>query len=149
MRPLACLLVAALGAAACGPPGPATLDTKSESCSWCRMAVSDPRFAAQLVAPAEEPRFFDDVGCLASYLQSKRELPKGARAYVADHRHQAWIDAATAVYARVEALETPMGSNIVAHADAASRAQDPEARAAKPLAAAEVFGPSGPPGRTP
>jgi copper chaperone NosL len=148
MRPTF-LLLAACAVAACAAPGPAPLDTRSESCSFCRMAVSDPRFAAQLVAPSEEPRFFDDVGCLASYLRAKRELPKGARAYVADHRHQAWIDAATAVYARVETLETPMGSHIVAHADAASRAEDAEAKDGKPLTAADVFGPSGPPGRTP
>jgi len=146
----ALLLAAVLAvAAACAASGPAPLDTRNDACSSCRMAVSDRRFAAQLLAPGEDPRFFDDVGCLASYLRSKGELPKGARAYVADHRHQVWIDAATAVYARVESLETPMGSHLVAHADAASRAEDAEARAGKPLGAAEVFGPSGPPGRTP
>ena len=145
MRSIVAALVSC-GLTACSAAGPAPLDTKSESCAWCRMAVSDPRFAAQLVAPSEEPRFFDDIGCLASYLGSKRELPKGARAYVADHRHQVWIDATTAVYARVESLETPMGSHLVAHTDAASRAADAEARTGKPLAAPEVFGPSGPPG---
>jgi copper chaperone NosL len=145
----AVLLPALLAVAACSAPGPAPLDTRSESCSWCRMAVSDPRFAAQLVAPSEEPRFFDDIGCLAGYLQSRRGLPKGARAYVADHRHQAWIDAGAAVYSRVESLETPMGSHLVAHADAASRDQDAEARGGKPLSAAEVFGAAAPPGTQP
>ncbi len=33
------------------------------------MAVSSARFASQIVAPGEEPRFFDDLGCLAAYLR--------------------------------------------------------------------------------
>lgn len=127
-------------AAACSAPGPAPLDTKSESCAWCRMAVSDRRFAAQLVAPAEDPRFFDDIGCLASYLHSQRELPRGARAYVTDHLTHAWVEAGAAVYTRVETLDTPMGSHLLAHADAALRARDDAAKRGQPLSAAELFG---------
>ncbi len=147
MRRLA--LTALLVASGCSGAGPAPLDTRNEACSWCRMAISDPRFAAQLVAASEEPRFFDDVGCLATYLRSRRDWPKGARAYVADHRHQGWIEAGAAVYTRVEAIETPMGSHIVAHADATSLAQDAEVKAGTRLSLVDVFGPAGPPGRNP
>lgn len=131
--------------AACSAPGPAALDTRSDACSWCRMAVSDPHFAAQLVTPADEARFFDDIGCLASYLRAKRDLPRGATAYVADHRTQAWVEAAAAVYTRVDSLETPMGSHLVAHSDAGSRGADPAAKGGTPLSATDVFGPPGPP----
>lgn len=135
----------ALLALACAqaPPPPSTLDTKNEQCAWCRMAVSDGRFAAQIVAPAEEPRFFDDVGCLRDYLKAARTRPAMAVAYVADHRTKAWVPAARAVYARVPSIETPMGSHLVAHADAASRDQDPGARGAAPMTPADVFGPGG------
>lgn len=104
------------------------------------MAVSDPRFAAQLVAPAEEPKFFDDLGCLAEYLRAAKSLPKRARAYVADRRTKAWIPAGRAVYAKVPGLDTPMASQLVAHADPASREADPLARPGSPLAPGEVFG---------
>ena len=141
------LLALLLGACASGPPGPAALDTRNEACSFCRMAVSDPRFAAQIVAPGEEPRFFDDAGCLASYVKGKHDaLPKQAVAYVADHRTKAWIPARSAAYTKVEALQTPMGSHVIAHADAASRDADPDARGGAPVAAADLFGPEGPPG---
>jgi copper chaperone NosL len=84
------LAVLALFLAACasGPPRPATLDTKNEQCATCRMAVSDARFAAQLVAPGEEPRFFDDLGCLRDWLTGggAAKLAAGTIAYVADHR---------------------------------------------------------------
>lgn len=142
----ALVLAAALAAVACrrGPPSPAPLDTRSEACARCRMAVSDARFAAQLVAPGEEPRFFDDVGCLRDDLREGR-VPRGAVAYVADHRTKAWVRAAAATYARVPGLATPMDSHLVAHADAASRAADPEAAGGTALTASEVFGPGGPP----
>jgi copper chaperone NosL len=123
-----------------GPPPPAPLDTRNESCGSCRMAVSEARFASQLVAPSEEPKFFDDLGCLASYLRSAKSPPRGMRAYVADHRTKAWVPAADAVYTRVPGLDTPMGSHLIAHADASSRAADPDARWGAAVTVADVFG---------
>jgi copper chaperone NosL len=121
---------------------PAAVDTRHDACAHCRMAVSDARFAAQLAAPGEEPRFFDDVGCLAAYLAERHDLPEGAVAFVADHRTRAWVRAAHAIFTRRESLETPMGSHVIAHADAASRDADPAAAGGTP---ALPFGPSGPP----
>jgi len=132
-----------------GPPAPATLDTHNDACAWCRMAVSDVRFAAQLVAPAEEPRFFDDIGCLRDHLAAAKALPPQAAAYVADHRTKAWVPATSAVYTRVPGLSTPMGSRLIAHADAASREADPDARGGSGLSAADVFPQAAPPGGRP
>lgn len=143
--PLAAL--ALLGCAS-GPPVPAELDTRNEQCASCRMAVSDARFSAQLVAPGELPHFFDDLGCLGSFLKAGR-APAGAAAFVADHRTKAWIRADRAVYTRVPGLATPMGSSLVAHTDAASRDGDPDARGGVPVAATALFGPGGPPVGTP
>jgi len=139
-------LVAALVAVSCGGGGlePAPLDTRNEQCAGCRMSVSSAVFASQVVAPGELPRFFDDLGCLGGYVRAGR-APKGAVAFVADHRTRAWVRADRAVYTRVAGLSTPMGSGVVAHADAASRDQDQDAKAGTPVAAAELFGTAGPP----
>src|SRR6185503_10219514 len=101
-------LVFALLLAACvsGPPAPAPLDTGSEACASCRMAVSEARFAAQLVAPGEVPRFFDDVGCLAAFVKAGH-APARATAFVADHGTRAWVRADAAVYTQVAGLATP------------------------------------------
>jgi copper chaperone NosL len=127
-----------------GAPEPAALDTRNEACASCRMAVSSAAFAAQLVAPGELPRFFDDLGCLGDYLKAGK-APAGATAFVADHRTKAWVRADRAVYTRVPGLETPMGSHAIAHAHAASRDADPDARTGARLSPAELFGPGGPP----
>ncbi len=149
----AALLAAALLSLACsgGPVKPGPLDTRNEACAWCRMAVSDARFAAQLAAPGEEPRFFDDVGCLRDYLAAAREPLSRWTAFVADHRTKEWAPAASAVYTRVDGLATPMSSHVVAHAAPSSRDADPDAKGGTPLAAAELFAPKGLPagGRRP
>ena len=141
---LAAVLVAGI-ACTRGPAQPAAVDTRNDTCASCRMAVSDVRFAAQLVAPGEEPRFFDDVGCLRDYLRRGPALRSGAVAFVADHRTREWHRAASAVFTRKDALETPMASHLIAHGSVASRDADPAAAAGPPVSAAELFGPAGPP----
>jgi copper chaperone NosL len=141
----AAAILALLTLVACGGDlQPAPLDTRNEQCAFCRMAVSTAVFASQLVAPGEVPRFFDDLGCLADFLKAGK-APAGAVAFVADHRTKAWVRADGAVFTRVPGLETPMGSHVIAHADAASRDQDPDARGGTPVALPELFGPAGPP----
>jgi copper chaperone NosL len=137
---LTAALVAAVGIACrSGAPPPATLDTRNEQCRFCSMVVSSRFFAAQVVAPGEEPRFFDDLGCLAGWLKD-HPLAQDATAYVADHRTGDWVPAASAVYSRVETLDTPMNSHLVAHATEASRAADPAVGGGTVLSAADAIG---------
>ncbi len=102
------------------------------------MVVSDQRFASELVAPYEEPRFFDDMGCLAHYLAAST-VPARAQVYVADHRTKAWVPARQAIYTQVEALTAPMGSHIIAHESTASRDADPAAAAGVRVELEAVF----------
>jgi copper chaperone NosL len=125
---------------ACARKLPEPVDpAPSDACTSCRMAVSDVHFAAEVVAPGEEPRFFDDIGCLAKWLEAAT-VPDGAMAFVADHRDGHWTRAGYAVYTRALHLATPMGSGIIAHTDAASRDLDPAAAGGRPLTPGDVFG---------
>ena len=136
MRALAA--AALLASCASGPPAPAVLEAGREACASCRMTVSEARFAAQIAARGEEPRFFDDVGCLRDFLRAE-PARAGSVAYVADHRTREWADASRAVYTRIPGVATPMGSHLVAHKDAASRDADPRALGGSALSAADVF----------
>ena len=133
------LSIAAAVSCAQDRTSPATLDPAHDDCASCRMRVSDQRFAGQIVAPGDEPRFYDDLGCLANDIK-ERSRPAGAVAYVADHRTREWVRAANAVYVRVPALQTPMYSHLIAHASVQSRDGDPEARGGEPITAGQVFG---------
>lgn len=133
------LLLALAGACDRGALKPAELDNQHESCASCRMIVSDRRFAAQLLARSEEPKFFDDIGCLGRFLK-EGGARRDAVAYVADHRTRAWVPARTACYTCVPGLETPMGSHLLAHADPASRDADPDARGGVPVPSESILG---------
>jgi len=68
-----------------------------QACASCTMLVSDPRFAAELSTRDGARVFFDDPGCMASWLldhsgQARREWVRSAAA--------TWIDAPSARYAR-------------------------------------------------
>ena len=106
-----------------GPAQPVSIDTRNDSCAYCRMVVSDPRVAAQIVAPGEEADVFDDIGCLRDYL-AQHGLARDAVVFVADHRTGEWVQARYAVYTVSAGRRTPMSSGIVAHGSRASRDSD-------------------------
>ncbi len=122
-----CVLVLALAlGAGCARPEvmPEPLAAGQESCAFCRMTVSQPEFASQLLVPGELPKFFDDLGCLHSYLTSTTPGPEGGVIFVTDHRSREWVRADTAVYTRAPAVATPMASHLVAHATTDSKDAD-------------------------
>lgn len=135
---LALLLLATACSGGATPPAEIQ---RGESCRWCRMAVSDARFAAQLAGL--EPLFFDDIGCMANYLRKANEGAAGdVTPYVADHRTREWVAAAKALYGRCASVETPMGSHLLAFRDEASARLDPVWKGCRAVTAAEVFGAS-------
>ena len=130
-------------AVACGPavPAPAELTTGQEACAFCRMSVSQPEFASQVVSPGELPLFFDDLGCLNNYLTVTYDPAPETVIYVTDHASRAWVRADNALFSRVAGASTPMGSHLVAHASAESRASDVAAAGAAPVAVDVVIPP--------
>jgi len=145
IRPKTLVTVAALALLAC-KGGPAKLDPAKDRCIQCGMAVSKPKFAAQLVVPGQDPAFFDDISCLAAYLDEPTHFSPKAVAYVADHRTGDWVLAAKAMYTRAGSVTTPMGSALIANADEGSRSKDPDAVSGTPLTINQVF-PRMPPGK--
>jgi copper chaperone NosL len=139
-RALSLVLTAALTwwVAGCGGALQPVDLASGDACSGCRMTISDRRTAAQIVSPSEDARLFDDLGCLRDYLADHR-LPHDARVYVADHRTGEWVDASTAVFARVASVDTPMGSHVVAWRDQASRDGDAAAADAELLDRASLL----------
>jgi len=74
------------------------------------MLISTDSGAGEIVSPAEDTRFYDDVGCLAADWAERRNQ---GTAYVQVSRGE-WKDARTAVYAIQAGEKTAMGSGLVA-----------------------------------
>ena len=126
-----------------GEARPASLDAAGDQCASCRMLISEPRLAAQIAAPGEEPRFYDDLRCLRDGLRAGRPLPRGAVVFVADHRTGDWVRADRALFVYLPAVSTPMASHWAAYASDASRRADPAAAGSAPVAADTILGDGG------
>ena len=104
-------------------PEPLPLDRVE--CSRCRMLVSTESGSAQIVAAADETRFYDDIGCLAADWPA---TTTDATPFV--QVSGGWGDARTAFFAQPAAARTAMGSGFVAYSSAAeARAADGSGRA--------------------
>ena len=118
---------------------PVVLDVNQVTCAHCRMIVSDHRFASQVISRREEPRFFDDLGCLANFVERAGGIPPDAVVYVADHRTNRWVSIDAAVLTHVDAINAPMGSHVIAHESIASRDADPAAARGRPVERHEII----------
>lgn len=105
----------------CGvrPLRPEPLPVGQVTCSLCGMVVSLETQSAQWIAAGEEPRFYDDIGCLAT---DPWTAPGRSARFV--HVAGAWSPAEASFYARPPGASTPMGYGAVAFTtreEAASR----------------------------
>jgi copper chaperone NosL len=106
IRLRAAALGACLAAWACQPAaGPAPIAYDREPCAHCGMLISEPAFAAQLELEGEDPKSFDDPGCLLRYRAERQ--PRWRAAWYHHLRDPRWIAEADVAFERV-AL-TPMG----------------------------------------
>jgi nitrous oxide reductase accessory protein NosL len=78
------------------------------------MAISETRYAAELIRQDGEPIKFDDIGCMIHYVEGTRQNDDVAACFVLDFDSQEWLDADRAFFLRSPAFKTPMGGGIVA-----------------------------------
>ena len=102
-------LVASSGCAA--DDGPIDPVWGKQPCAHCAMVVSEPRFAAQALEDDGTRTYFDDVGCLALWIDERR----AARAWARDGAAGPWVDVTKARFRAGE--QTPMGFGHVVDLD--------------------------------
>lgn len=117
LTPLAALL------GGCGksgwPEGMAEIKWDRDTCTRCRMAISDRRFAAEVRGGPKDQVFkFDDIGCLVFWLKEQSWGDEaGVRLWVADAASKPdqlnWIDPRQAHY--LGGKTSPMGYNFAAY----------------------------------
>lgn len=92
-----------------GPPsGPQPVVWDRTACAECRMAVSEPRYAAQLQTRDGRVLDFDDPGCL--FLYQAATAPAVHAVYFHHCREERWLSAAEAGF--VGAGPSPMDFNL-------------------------------------
>lgn len=100
----------------CGPTEIQPVDIYPEDmCSHCRMAISDQRFAAEIITVSDEVFKFDDLGCMERFKEKSGSL-KIAATFVMDYETKNWIPCERSTIVQTS-IKTPMSSGKVALAD--------------------------------
>jgi copper chaperone NosL len=88
----------------------------SESCDYCRMAITDARYGTQLVTTTGKTLRFDSIECLASYYAGARDAGTVASVWVSDAAHPgAFVASGIARFVRrVGSTGSPMGLGFTA-----------------------------------
>lgn len=86
-------------------------------CAACRMAVSDERFASEIITADGDVFKFDDLGCLWKFRTGETGAHPAA-IFVKDFETTEWVPYARAAIVTAD-VATPMASGMVAFADTA------------------------------
>jgi copper chaperone NosL len=94
------------------------------------MLISSAATGGEIVSAGSDPRFYDDIGCVAADSATPGSAGDGTRTYVRVSGRDEWIEAGRAHYAQPAEAQTPMGSGVMAFATAdEARAADRAGRA--------------------
>jgi copper chaperone NosL len=86
-----------------------------DACSNCRMAVSDHRFAAEIISEQGEVFKFDDIGCMERFREKRSDVVIAAT-YLKDYETKEWVPSGRATILETD-IDTPMGSGKIAFSD--------------------------------
>jgi len=88
-----------------------------DTCSVCRMALTEPLHAAQLAGPGAQVRFYDDLGCAVNAILTQ-SAPAEAKLYVPKPGSpDVWVEASQTRFA--DGQKTPMDYGFSPAADGA------------------------------
>jgi copper chaperone NosL len=117
-RARAAVVAVSLAAAACtGAEGPHQIAYDgSESCAFCRMAITDRQYGAELVTANGKVHQFDSIECLASFVAQARPTGVAASIWVSDFEKPGTLIAADqARFVRSRgSRNSPMGLGLMA-----------------------------------
>ena len=83
-----------------------------DECSNCRMSVSNPAFASEIISQENEVFKFDDLACLEKFRKKRNEV-KIAAIFLKDYESKQWLRYENSVMIQT-GIETPMGSGRIA-----------------------------------
>lgn len=95
-----------------------------DACSFCRMAISEKQFAAEIITTDETVLKFDDIGCMLRYREASGDKLKPAAIFVNDYDSKEWLKAPKAFFVRSTTIKTPMGSGIIAFGEKSKAGAD-------------------------
>lgn len=106
--------------AACAETGPKEIAVGKDQCDNCKMTITEPKYATQLITEKGRLYKFDDINCMTDYEGSNAETTANAKTYVADFPTGKFIESSTATFIKGGDIKSPMGGNTQAYQDKAA-----------------------------
>ncbi|MCU0359188.1 MAG: nitrous oxide reductase accessory protein NosL [Bacteroidia bacterium] len=98
----------------CSSAGPEPISLNKDNCDYCKMTISDSRFATELKTDKGRVYKFDDMSCMLNY-KKENSNAGSATYYVSDYLSpNALLVADSLFYISGDALASPMGGNVAA-----------------------------------
>ncbi len=120
MKALTAVLLLLTTACQAGQLRPTPIDT-DDVCARCKMAISQPRYAGQVVDQDGNHLKFDDIACMLRYARDRKLSTPTTAFFVIDYdtgKH--WLEAPKAVFVRSDTIDSPMAGGIGAFRDRAA-----------------------------
>ncbi|RXK83997.1 hypothetical protein ESB13_17065 [Filimonas effusa] len=109
-------LIVVTALSSCGTKGPERVNLNKDACEYCRMTISDGRFAGEIITKKGRVHKFDDIACLLNFEKAQEQSSVKAR-YVSDFlKNDELIQAAPAWYVATSGIKSPMNGNVAAFA---------------------------------
>ena len=117
-RPHSVWLLAAIAIAlllmACSS-GPVPIAYDQDSCDYCRMQISDPRYGGELITRTGKVHKFDSIECLASFYAELQDSASVRSLWVSDYQKPGtFVPARQARYIHHQGPGSPMGRGLLA-----------------------------------
>ncbi|MDX1585184.1 MAG: nitrous oxide reductase accessory protein NosL [Balneolaceae bacterium] len=94
---------------------PAEIHYGSDECAYCRMMITDSRFASQIVTGTGKAITFDAIECMADYTEENKSDLESAKMWVSDFNNPGnWIEVQNAKIVQSEVVKSPMGESLLA-----------------------------------
>ena len=115
LRPLSVLLLLPFLLQSCNA-GPEPIIAGTDHCDFCKMTITEPRFASELVTKKGRVYKFDDIQCLLQYKATAAVQPADVQGcYLADYAGtHMLLKAEESFLFRSEELRTPMNGQVIA-----------------------------------
>jgi len=91
------------------------------------MAISEKRYAAEFVDSEGQAFKFDDIGCMANFINARKNTTKVVAYFVMDFEERQWTKAEGAYYVRSAEVTAPMNGGLIAFKNPA-KAQEAAAK---------------------
>ncbi len=102
----------------CSQNGPTKIITGKDACDYCKMTITDEKYAAELLTEKGRVYKFDDIRCLSGYKTSNPEKEAQSTSYLVDYSSGEFIAETSATLITGGSIKSPMGGNTQAYKDA-------------------------------